>query len=111
MKIPWRKEWHPIPIFFPGKFHGQRSLAGYSPWGRKELDTTERLSTKAKLEKSFAVSWGGGGGIWLGASSSLASLTLPTTTGEKPAVQVGPGHLSSQKEQEALSPDHWVPEQ
>ena len=29
------------PVFLPGKFHGQRSLAGYSPWGRKESDTTE----------------------------------------------------------------------
>ena len=32
------------PVFLPGKFHGQRSLAGYSPWGRKESDTTGRLS-------------------------------------------------------------------
>ena len=29
--------------FLPGKFHGQRSLVGYSPWGREELDTTEQL--------------------------------------------------------------------
>ena len=28
---PWRREWQPIPVFFPGEFHGQRSLAGYSP--------------------------------------------------------------------------------
>ena len=32
------------PAFLPGKSHGQRSLAGYSPWGRKELDTTDRLT-------------------------------------------------------------------
>ena len=38
-----RREWQPIPGFLPGEFHGQRSLAGYSPWGRKESDTTERL--------------------------------------------------------------------
>ena len=31
-KIPWRKEWQPTPIFLSGEFHGQRSLAGYSPW-------------------------------------------------------------------------------
>ena len=37
----WRKEWLPTPVFWPGKFHGQRSLAGYSPWGCKESDTTE----------------------------------------------------------------------
>ena len=34
-KIPWRRKWHPTPVFFPGKSHGQRSLAGYSPWGHK----------------------------------------------------------------------------
>ena len=40
-KIPWRKEWQPTPIFLPRESHGQRSLTGYSPWGRKELDKTE----------------------------------------------------------------------
>ena len=38
---PWRRKWQPAPVFLPGKFHGQRSLAGYSPWGRKESDMTE----------------------------------------------------------------------
>ena len=44
-KIPWSQKWQPAPVFLPGKFHGQRSLAGYSPCGHKELDTTKRLST------------------------------------------------------------------
>ena len=39
-KIPWRRKWEPILVFLPGKFHEQRSLADYSPWGHKELDTT-----------------------------------------------------------------------
>ena len=43
-KIPWRREWHPTLVFLPGESHGQRSLAGYSPWGHKESDTTERLT-------------------------------------------------------------------
>ena len=43
--IPWRRKWQPIPVFQPEKFHGQRSLAGYSPQGHKESDMTERLST------------------------------------------------------------------
>ena len=43
-KIPWRREWQPTPVFLLGKFHGQRSLAGYSPWGCTELDMTERLT-------------------------------------------------------------------
>ena len=42
-KIPWRRKWQPTPVPSPRKFHGWRSLVGYSPWGRKELDTTERL--------------------------------------------------------------------
>ena len=42
-KIPWRRKWQPTPVFLPGKSHGRRSLVGYSPWGRKESDTTERL--------------------------------------------------------------------
>ena len=40
-KILWRRKWQPTPVFLPGKSYGQRSLAGYSPWGRKESDTTE----------------------------------------------------------------------
>ena len=39
----WRRRWHPTPVFLPGKSHGRRSLVGCSPWGRKELDTTEQL--------------------------------------------------------------------
>ena len=38
---PLDKEWETTPVFLPGKSHGQRSLAGYSPWGLKESDTTE----------------------------------------------------------------------
>ena len=45
MKIPWRREWLPTPVFFLlGEFHEQRSLMGYSPWGHKESDTTEWLT-------------------------------------------------------------------
>ena len=44
-KISWRRKWHHTPVFLPGKFHGQRSLAGYSPWGHKELDATEHTCT------------------------------------------------------------------
>ena len=40
---PLEKEMQPTPVFLPGKFHGQRSLVGYSPWGHKESYTTERL--------------------------------------------------------------------
>ena len=43
-KMPWGRKWHPTPVFLPGKSHGQRSLVGYSPWGCKELNTTEQLT-------------------------------------------------------------------
>ena len=43
-KIPRRREWQPTPVFFPREFQGQRSLAGCSPWGHKESDTTEQLT-------------------------------------------------------------------
>ena len=40
-KILWSRKWQPTPVFLPGKSHGQRSLAGYSPWDHKETDMTE----------------------------------------------------------------------
>ena len=43
-KVPWRRRWQPTSVFLPGEFHGQRSLAGYRPWGRKESDKTEWLT-------------------------------------------------------------------
>ena len=43
-KDPLEKEMAPTPVFLPGESHGQRSLVGYSPWGCKESDTTERLN-------------------------------------------------------------------
>ena len=45
-KIPGSRYWQPIPASLPGKFHGQRSLAGYSPWGRKESEMTTHAHTK-----------------------------------------------------------------
>ena len=39
----WSRKWQPTPVFAPEKFHGQRSLVGYSPCGREELDMTEHM--------------------------------------------------------------------
>jgi len=44
-KIPWRREWQPTPVFLPGASHAQRSLVGYSPWERKEPDTTKCINS------------------------------------------------------------------
>ena len=48
-KIPWQRAWQPTAVFLPGEFHGQRSLAGYSPWGCKESGMTEQLSTPLSM--------------------------------------------------------------
>ena len=40
-KIPWSRKQQPTPVFLPGKFRGQKSLEGYSPWGPKESYETE----------------------------------------------------------------------
>ena len=48
-KIPWRRKWQPTPVFLPGKYQGQRSLKGFSPWDHKELDTTEHAPTLCNL--------------------------------------------------------------
>ena len=50
-RIPWRRRQQPAPVFLPGKCHGQRSLAGYSPWGHKDSDTSEGLSTQQMSQK------------------------------------------------------------
>ena len=44
-KVPWRRKWQPTPVLLPRKSHRQRGLVGYSPWGRKESDMAEELST------------------------------------------------------------------
>ena len=57
-KIPRRKKWQPTPIFLPGKFHGQRSLAGYSPWGHERV--RHDLATKQHPARAPKVSSGEG---------------------------------------------------
>ena len=48
-KIPQGREWQPTPVFLPGEFHGQRSLASYNPWGREESDMAEQLSLSFQI--------------------------------------------------------------
>ena len=51
----WRRQWHSTPVLLPGESHRWRSLVGCSPWGRAELDTTERLHFHFHaLEKEMA---------------------------------------------------------
>ena len=50
-KIPWRRKWEPTLVFLPGKFHGQRSLEGYSPRGLKEPGTSQQLNNNNNIQK------------------------------------------------------------
>ena len=55
-KMPWRRKWQLTPVVLPRKSHGQRSLAGYRPWGLNELDTIWRLNNnKQQLVKKVDV--------------------------------------------------------
>ena len=50
---PLERKWRPTPVFLPGKFHGQRSLAGYCPWDHKRSDMTEhivKINSKLRFE-------------------------------------------------------------
>ena len=49
---PWRMNWQPTPVFLTGGFHGQRSLVGYSPWNRKESETTEQPTSSFFSKKN-----------------------------------------------------------
>ena len=55
-KVPWRREWLPTPVFFPGESHGERNQVGYSPWGGKESDMTEQPNTD-RQEHLMAARW------------------------------------------------------
>ena len=68
-KIPWSRKWQPTPVFLPGKSHGRRSPAGYSPWGHKMSDMTENTQ-----ETSFKY-------IWLLKLLLLPSEINPSTAG------------------------------
>ena len=49
----WRREWQPTPVYLPGEFHGQRSLADYSPWDHGKSEMTKQLSPLSGVMKMF----------------------------------------------------------
>ena len=54
-KIHWRRKWQPTPLFLPGEFLGQRSLAGYSPWGHRVRHNWEtHIHTHTRLQVVFS---------------------------------------------------------
>ena len=54
---PWRRKCQPMPIFLPGKFHGQSSMEGYNPEGHKESYTAERLTLLVSASKTEKISF------------------------------------------------------
>ena len=59
-KDPWRRKGQPTPVFLPGEFQGQKSLADFSPWGLKESDMTEWVTLSLRFNKtknSISESW------------------------------------------------------
>ena len=99
--ISWRRKWHPLPIFLPGKFHGQRNLAWYSPWVTKESDTTqwwnnnlgsqwwEKQGVYCKMERIYEFPADGVGNVFGegGSTLTLAGLEVPTLhTVENPLI-------------------------
>ena len=81
---PWRRKWLPTPVFLPGKFHGQRSLVGYSPWSCKRVG--HDLVTKQQLQQIFI--WPRktlkpGAGTCASGERALRSLELRFTTQSK----------------------------
>ena len=54
-KIPWRRAWQPASVFLPGESHGQRSLAGYSPWSHRKLPTTKHTCTSVFISSAATV--------------------------------------------------------
>ena len=75
-KIPWRRAWQPTPVFLPGESHGQRSLVGYSPWDRRESDTTVPPSTHAQVADGRLIAGPVGSSGKLSSSSGFREVCL-----------------------------------
>ena len=52
-KIPWKRKWQPTPVLFHGKFHEQKSLADYGPWGHKRVEHDLLTKQQCQPEDSF----------------------------------------------------------
>ena len=106
-KIPWRRNWLCTPIFLPGESQGQTSLAGQSPWGHKESDTTELL-TDTTLSCGFYLTTSQGPHLQIPSHGELRFHTrisgsqTSTTVSQEPRTVLD--HFSRSK-------DEWCPVQ
>ena len=72
---PWRRKWQPTPVLLPEKSYGWRSLVGYSPWGHKESDKTEKLQFRLFMLRLYTISINQWDIFWWLTWSSLKSVT------------------------------------
>ena len=102
-KKPWRRKWQPTLVFLPGKFHEQRSLAGYSPWGCKESDRTEQLSTHTSytLNKNWVID----------GFKSLCLISKSSFNKYQIRIQYKKTHTHTNRSIPILSPQHTLPTQ
>ena len=77
-KIPWRREWQPTAVFLPGESHGQRSLVGYSPWGRSQT----RLSEFTFFRSLFTLPGAGSPSLGLAHPRLLSAPGPPAATAD-----------------------------
>ena len=122
-RIPWRRKWQLTPVFLPREFHGQRSLMGYSPWGRKESAMTEHAMPRqvcARHCPKNATCIGQGcpeklkllqkGRSFLGLERRFLSNTLKwivqgNTQADKARDIIGKGHLGREQEGKGTQED------
>ena len=96
-KIPCKRKWQLTPVFLPGKLHGQRSLAGYKPWGCEQSETMEWLTHLVKqmtyVIPSFCCFTSKMGGLkyWLPIVTSSFRAVQTMDKQEMPSRSVGPG--------------------
>ena len=93
-----RRQWHPTPVFLPGKSHGGRSLVGCSPWGRKESDRTERLHFHFSL---LCIGEGNGNPL------QCSSLENPRDDGDWWAVVYGVAQSRTRLKRLSSSRSYW----
>ena len=84
-KIPWKRAWQPTPVSLPGESHGQRSLAGCSPWGQKESDTIEATQQARRRYRLQENDYAFHLEVWLSLPVSTQQSTLAPGTGDSQA--------------------------
>ena len=107
----WRREWQPTPVFFPGEFHGQRSLTGHSPWDCKESDTAEHTHARTQrlVEVGFVNTSGEGKGYPLQYSGLENSMDCIALRVSKSRTRLNDFHVTSLLFSKTFQLHHMLP--